>query len=82
MAARPNKANMQAKVAHYKTAVPNLFLSGHWAEYGGGVPIAVKAGSNAALLVLKQEKPAAFAALAQVMDKPDRRGSYRPGFQA
>jgi phytoene dehydrogenase-like protein len=81
MAARPNKANMQAKVAHYKTAVPNLFLSGHWAEYGGGVPIAVKAGSNAALLVLKKERPAAFAALAQVMDEPDRRGDYRPAAQ-
>ncbi len=74
MAARPNKTNIKAKVAHYKTPVPNLFLSGHWAEYGGGVPIAVKAASNAALLVLKQEGHPAFKELAQVMDQPDLRG--------
>jgi len=82
MAARPNKANMQAKVAHYKTAVPNLFLSGHWAEYGGGVPIAVKAGSNAALLVLKDENPEAFKVLAKVMDEPDLRGHFRPAVRS
>ena len=79
MAAKPNKANMQAKVAHYRTPVPNLFLSGHWAEYGGGVPIAVKAASNAALLVLKEERHPGFAELCRVMDEPDVRGRYRPG---
>jgi phytoene dehydrogenase-like protein len=78
MAAKPNKANIQAKVAHYKTAVPNLFLSGHWAEYGGGVPIAVKAAANASLLVLKAEKHPGFAELARVMDNPDVRGRYQP----
>lgn len=82
MAAKPNKANMQAKVAHYKTPVPNLFLSGHWAEYGGGVPIAVKAASNASLLVLKDAKHPGFAELARVMDQPDVRGRYRPGTKA
>ena len=82
MAAKPNKANIQAKVAHYKTAVPNLFLSGHWAEYGGGVPIAVKAGANASLLVLKAEGHPGFTELARVMDNPDVRGRYRPGRKA
>jgi phytoene dehydrogenase-like protein len=62
MGARPGKENMKAKVAHYRTPVKNLLLSGHWAELGGGVPIAVKSGFNAALLVFKDEKPEAFNA--------------------
>ena len=62
MGARPGKENMQAKVAHYRTPVKNLLLSGHWAELGGGVPIAVKSGFNAALLVFKDEKPDVFDA--------------------
>ncbi len=60
MGARPGKENMQAKVAHYRTPVKNLLLSGHWAELGGGVPIAVKSGFNAALLIFKDEKPDVF----------------------
>ncbi|MEI7733057.1 MAG: NAD(P)/FAD-dependent oxidoreductase [Verrucomicrobiota bacterium] len=65
MGARPGKENSQAKIAHYRTPVPNLLLGGHWAELGGGVPIAVKAGFNAALLVLQKQNRAAFAAFAQ-----------------
>jgi phytoene dehydrogenase-like protein len=68
MGAKPGRKNMQSKVAHYQTPVKNLLLGGHWAELGGGVPIAVKAGTNAAFLVLKKEKPEAFVALAQYMD--------------
>ncbi len=60
MGARPGKENAQAKIAHYKTPVKNLIQSGHWAERGGGVPIAVKSGINAALIVLKEKAPAAF----------------------
>ena len=77
MAAKPNKANMQAK-----TVLPNMFLSGHWAEYGGGVPIAVKAAANASLLVLKAAKNPGFSELARVMDEPDVRGRYTPGTRA
>lgn len=62
MGARPGKKNMQAGIAHYQTPVKNLILSGHWAELGGGVPIAAKAGLNAALLVFKKEKPEMFTA--------------------
>lgn len=69
MGARPGKENMQAKVAHYRTPVKHLILSGHWAELGGGVPIAVKAGFNAALLVLKDEKPDVFNAFADYINK-------------
>ncbi len=70
MAARPSKANIKAGIAHYRTPVKNLLLSGHWAEYGGGVPLATRAGTNAALLVLKQEDRRAFRELVQVTDRP------------
>jgi prolycopene isomerase len=68
MGAKPGKKNMQGKVAHYQTPVKNLLLGGHWAELGGGVPIAVKAGTNASLLIFKQENKAAFKLLADYMD--------------
>ncbi len=68
MGAKPGRANMQNKIAHYRTPVKNMILGGHWAELGGGVPIAVKAGSNAALLILQQENKEAYKLLAGYMD--------------
>ena len=68
MGAKPGRANMQNKIAHYQTPVKNLLLGGHWAELGGGVPIAAKAGANAALLILKKENREAFDLLAAYMD--------------
>ena len=68
MGARPGKANMQAKIAGHKTAVKNLWLGGHWAELGGGVPIAVKSGMNASLLVIKEMKPKVYKVLAKYVD--------------
>jgi prolycopene isomerase len=68
MGAKPGRKNMQNKIAHYHTPVKNLLLGGHWAELGGGVPIAVKAGTNAALLILQQENKKAFRLLADYMD--------------
>ncbi len=68
MGARPGKENMQAKIAHHKTKIENLYLSGHWADLGGGVPIAIKTASNAALLVLQKENYKAFSVLAKYMD--------------
>ncbi len=68
MGARPGKSNMQAKIAHYKTPVPNVFLSGHWAELGGGIPVAVRAALNSTLLVLKSENKSAFKLLSRYMD--------------
>ena len=59
---------MMNKVATYRTPVKNLLMGGHWAELGGGVPIAVKAGANAAMLVLKDEKPTAYKALVSYID--------------
>jgi phytoene dehydrogenase-like protein len=68
MGAKPGRSNMQNKIAHYQTPIKNLILGGHWAELGGGVPIAVKAGCNAALMILKKENKSAFRALADYMD--------------
>ncbi|MCW3093624.1 MAG: dependent oxidoreductase [Ferruginibacter sp.] len=68
MGAKPGRENMQNKIAHYQTPVKNLLLGGHWAELGGGVPIAVKAGTNSALLILKKENNAAFRSLAGYID--------------
>lgn len=68
MGTRPGKVNMQAKVAHYQTPIKNVFLSGHWAELGGGIPIAVRAALNSSLLVLKQDNRPAFKLLANYMD--------------
>lgn len=68
MGQKPGKKNMQTKVAQYKTPLKNMFIGGHWAELGGGVPIATKAGLNAALLVLKEKKAAAFYDLCKFTD--------------
>lgn len=68
MGARPGKENMQAKVAHYRTPVKHLTLGGHWAELGGGVPVAVKAASNAALIVLQRLDAKLAQLLADYMD--------------
>ncbi|MGN7787139.1 phytoene desaturase family protein [Niabella sp. 22666] len=68
MGAKPGKENMKNKVARYRTPISNLLIGGQWAELGGGVPIAVKAGTNAALLVLQKENKKAFRLLADYMD--------------
>lgn len=68
MGATPTRANIRAGLAHYRTPIQNLLLGGHWAEYGGGVPVAVRAGSNSALIVLQRERPQAFAVMREVMD--------------
>jgi prolycopene isomerase len=67
MGARPGEANFKAKIAHYNTPVENLILSGHWAELGGGVPVAVKAAANTALLVMQKQKPEAARIWADYM---------------
>ena len=68
MGARPGKLNMQAKIAHHKTAVEGLILGGHWSDLGGGVPIAVKAAANASLIVLKALNKETFSVLARYAD--------------
>jgi phytoene dehydrogenase-like protein len=63
-----NRRNMKLRAAGYRTPVRNLLIGGHWAEYGGGVPMAVRAGANAALLIMQRDNPAGFAELRDVLD--------------
>src|SRR5581483_4660796 len=63
-----SKKNMKLKVAGYRTPIDNLLVGGHWAEYGGGVPMAVKAAANATAIILEREKPVEFKALCGVLD--------------
>jgi hypothetical protein len=68
MGTKPNRFNMMKKVATYHTPVKNLFIGGHCAELGGGVPIAVKAGTNSSLLILKKENRPVFDLLVAYID--------------
>ena len=65
---KPTGRNIRAGVARYKTPVKNLLLGGHCAEYGGGVPMAVKAGANASLIVMKDMKASAYEELKDVIN--------------
>ena len=68
MAQKPGKDNMKAKVASYKTPVNNLLLSGHWADLGGGIPVAMKSSVNTTMIILRKEGHEAFRLLADYMD--------------
>lgn len=68
MGFRPGKENMKAKIAGYNTVYDNLYRCGQNAELGGGVPIAVKAAANAALLILQKEKHGLAKLFAQYLD--------------
>lgn len=69
MGARPTTQNFRKGVASYFTPVKNLLVGGQWAECGGGVPLAVRAGVNSALLILKETRPEAFRLFSEVIDK-------------
>ncbi len=64
---KPTGKNIRAGVAHQRTAVKRLLLGGHCAEYGGGVPMAVKAAANASLIVLQDLAPAEYRRLKAIM---------------
>lgn len=82
MGAVPGEKNMKLKLAHHQTEVPGLVLGGHWSDYGGGVPIAIKTGANSALLILKKHNKKAFRTLARYIDgKLDPVVDGIPGFQ-
>ena len=68
MGQRPGKNNIKNKVASYKTPIKNLYQSGHWADLGGGIPIAVKSAMNTSLMILKKENPKKFKQLAKYLD--------------
>ena len=65
MAKKPRKQlekSIQSSIIHV------LRLAGHWAEYGGGIPIAAKTGANAALMILKKKSPLHFKQLVLVFE--------------
>ena len=68
MGAKPSDENIRLRIAHNRTPVPGLFLAGHWAEYGGGVPMAAKAAANASLLALKGLDKTAYRGLRDLVD--------------
>lgn len=83
MGARPGKLNFKARIAHLRTPLKNLFLCGHWAALGGGVPIAASTAANVVLLILKQEHPAVGRTLGAYLDgriSPDEL-NRKPGFR-
>ncbi|MCD4742519.1 MAG: NAD(P)/FAD-dependent oxidoreductase [Desulfobacteraceae bacterium] len=68
MGIKPNKANIKSGLANMKTPVKNLLIGGHCAEYSGGVPMAAKAGANAAAYILKKMKHQGFMNIKAVLD--------------
>ena len=68
MGGRPTSINMRNRVAGYRTPVKHLLLGGQWAEYGGGVPVATRAGANSALLILKETDRREFERLREALD--------------
>jgi phytoene dehydrogenase-like protein len=68
-AAKPTFKNIYSGVAHHQTPVKNLLVGGHCGEYGGGVPIAVKSGMNASLIVLKALAPSAYLHLRAMLSE-------------
>jgi phytoene dehydrogenase-like protein len=68
MGARPCSKNFKSGIAKSKTPLKNVFLCGHWAALGGGVPVAVSTGANAALLVLKNKKSPFFQVFRNYFD--------------
>lgn len=77
MGAMPTTKNILAGVAHYRTPVKNLLVGGHCGEYGGGVPLAVKAATNASLIILKELAPSAYYQLRTILSHSEKRGRSR-----
>ncbi len=68
MGQRPTGRNIRARICRCRTPVRNLFVAGHWASPGGGVPVAMQTGANAALLILNDCCPAEGERLKNLMD--------------
>ena len=68
MGARPGKSNYQAKIAHHKTPLENVYLSGHWSALGGGVPIAVSTALSSFLFAAKECMPKKYEELSKYLN--------------
>lgn len=69
MGTRMSFKNMMSGVSGYQSPIPNMLIGGQWAEYSGGVPTAMRAGANSAMLILKQESKSAFKAAAEMFER-------------
>jgi phytoene dehydrogenase-like protein/predicted nucleotide-binding protein (sugar kinase/HSP70/actin superfamily) len=68
MGTKPTGRNIRALVSRCTSPVRNLMIAGHWADYGGGLPIAMTTAANASLMILNDAKPAAGRALKSMLD--------------
>jgi phytoene dehydrogenase-like protein len=69
MGTRMSFKNVMSSIFGYRTPISNLYIGGQWAEYSGGVPTAMRAGANSAVLVLKQESKSAFKAAEEMFER-------------
>ena len=69
MGTRMSFRNMMSGLSGYRTPVPNLYIGGQWAELSGGVPTAMRAGANSAMIILKQESSSAFKEAEEMFDR-------------
>lgn len=68
MGIKPCRKNIAAKLSSFRTPVANVWVGGHGAEVGGGIPMAVNAGANACLAILKEAGLDGCEELEKVMD--------------
>jgi prolycopene isomerase len=68
MGFRPSWRNLRSGLARRVTPIGNVLVGSQWAELGGGLPGALRAGANAAAIILKGERPEAFSKLRDALD--------------
>ncbi|HBD94469.1 MAG: hypothetical protein A2015_06445 [Spirochaetes bacterium GWF1_31_7] len=68
MATKPEWDNIKSGNSQITTPVKNLFLSGHWAALGGGIPIALKAAVNCAYKILEKEHNSEIKNIKKILD--------------
>lgn len=68
MGTKPTGKNIRSGVSRHKTHIRNLYVAGHWSEYGGGVPIAARSALTSSMLVLRNASRAAFDSLCRDVD--------------
>jgi phytoene dehydrogenase-like protein len=68
MGTRMSFRNWMNGVSGYRSPFPNIYIGGQWAEWSGGVPTAIRAGANSAMLVLKRESKSAFEAAEEMFE--------------
>ncbi len=68
MGTKPCRSNITARLSTYRTPLKNVWVGGHGAEVGGGIPMAANAGANACLAILNGIGSDRCEELKKVMD--------------